>query len=429
MKNAESLAFLRTRFAITPLGGRGMRVSMKHSGAGLVVLAAAANILLCGCGSSKDEAEPTPTVTVQAATAESKTIQAKITTDAVLYPHDQAAIVPKVVAPIKKFYVQRGSKVQAGELLAELENTDLEGALTENQGGYEQAEAAYNSALQSAELDLKVAKQQLDAAQKVFDGRETLYKEGAIAEKDLEDSRIALMQARNQYDVAQKQYSLKAAEGQLVAAKGKTASAQAQLSYTRITSPISGVVTDRPFFPGDTAPSGAPILTVMDLSRVVARAFVSPQQAAQLRAGDAATLSAGNGGEDIPGKVTIVSPAVDPNSTTIQVWVEATNPGDKLKPGTTVSLTMVSKTVKNALVVPDDAVITAPDGKTSVMVIGKDQLAHQTDVKTGIHEEGEVQIVSGLEAGQQVATIGAYGLPDGAKVIVTKPAAQPAEPD
>jgi len=385
--------------------------------------------LLLGCGASKDEAETTPTVTVQAATVERKTIQSKVTAEAVLYPHNQVAIVPKVVAPIKRFYVQRGSRVHAGELLAELENKDLEGALTENQGGYEQAEASYNSAVQSAEQDLKVAKQQFDAAQKVFDARETLYKEGAIAEKDLEDSRIALTQARNQYDLAQKAYNLKVAEGQLTAAKGKTASAQAQLSYTKITSPIDGVVTDRPFFPGDTAPSGMPILTVMDLSKVVARAFVSPQQASELRVGDAATVAPGNGEDEVLGRVTVVSPAVDPNSTTVQVWVEAANPGDKLIPGSTVHLSMVAKTVKNALVVPAEAVLTAPDGKTTVMVIGQDQIAHQTEVKTGIHEDAEEQIVSGLQAGQQVATVGAYGLPDGAKVIVTKPAAQPAEPD
>ena len=129
--------------------------------------------LMVSC-SSENEKEVVPVVTVQAATVASKTIQATIDTDAILYPRDEAAIVPKVVAPIKKFYVQRGSQVRAGQLLAELENQDLVGALTENQGGYEQAEASYKSALQSASQDLQVAKEQLDAAQKLYDARETL---------------------------------------------------------------------------------------------------------------------------------------------------------------------------------------------------------------------------------------------------------------
>lgn len=397
-------------------------------GVGLAAMAIATSLQL-GCGSSKDAAEPAPTVTVQAASVQNKTIHSTVTTNAVLYPRDQVAIVPKVVAPIKKFYVQRGSRVRAGELVAELENKDLQGALTENQGGYEQAEATYKSASQSAEQDLKVARQQLDAAQKVFDARQTLYKQGAMAEKDVGDARIALTQASNTYDLAQRQYNLKVAEGQLMAAKGKTASARAQLSYTRITSPISGVVTDRPYFVGDTAPSGAPILTIMDLSKVVARAYISPQQAAELHEGDAAKVTGADGNEEISGRVTVVSPAVDPNSTAMQVWVEAPNPGDRLKPGTTVALSIVANTVKGALVVPADAVLTNPDGKATVMVIGKDQLAHQTEVTTGIHEGGEVQILSGLKAGEQVVTTGAYGLPDGAKVAVTKPTSQPSEPD
>ena len=374
--------------------------------------------LMVSC-SSESEKEVMPVVTVQAATVASKTIQATIDTDAILYPRDEAAIVPKVVAPIKKFYVQRGSQVRAGQLLAELENQDLVGALTENQGGYEQAEASYKSALQSASQDLQIAKEQLDAAQKLYDARETLYKQGAIAAKDVEDAGIALTQARDQYDLAQKAYNLKVAQGQLTAAKGKTVSAQAQLSYTKIVSPMNGVVSDRPYYAGETPASGSPILTVMDLSSVVARAYVSPQQAAELHVGDPASLSPGGGAPEMPGKVTVVSPAVDPNSTTVQVWVQAPNPGSRLKPGSTVSLSIVAKTVKDALVVPTEAILTALDGTTSVMVIGQDGQAHQTGVKTGIREGAEVQILSGLRKGEQVVAAGAYGLTDGTKVTVS----------
>jgi HlyD family secretion protein len=374
--------------------------------------------LMVSC-SSENEKEVVPVVTVQAATVASKTIQATIDTDAILYPRDQAAIVPKAVAPIKKFYVQRGSQVRAGQLLAELENQDLVGALTENQGGYEQAEASYKSAVQSASQDLQVAKEQLAAAQKLYDGRETLYKEGAIAAKDVEDSSIALTQARNQYDLAQKAYNLKVAQGQLTAAKGRTVNAQAQLNYTKIVSPINGVVADRPYYAGETPSSGSPILTVMDLSSVVARAYVSPQQAAELHVGDPASLSPGGGAPEMRGKVTVVSPALDPNSTTVQVWVQAPNPHAQLKPGSTVRLSIVAKTVKDALVVPTEGILTAPDGTTSVMVIGQDGEAHQTGVKTGIREGGEVQILSGLHRGEQVVAAGAYGLTDGTKVTVS----------
>jgi HlyD family secretion protein len=386
-----------------------------------VSIAVAGSLVLAGCGSGEEkEVEVEANVSVQAATAQTKTIEDEITASATLYPRDQAAIVPKVSAPIERFYVQRGSHVHAGQLLAELENKDVQGTVTESQGEYSSAEADYANAAQKAALDKEVAKQQLQAAQNVYNARETLYKQGAIAAKDVEDSKIALTQAQSAYDLAEKESEVAAAKGTLNAAKGKTQSAEAQLSYTKITSPIDGVVTDRPFYVGETPAAGTAILTVMDLSSVVARAYLSPEQAARLHVGDEATLVAGAGGKEIPGKVTTVSPAVDPNSTTVQVWVEAKNPGEKLEPGTTVTVSIVARTIKNALVVPAEAILTAPDGTTAVMVIGKDGKAHQTAVKTGTKDDDDEEILSGLSAGDQVVTIGAYGLPDGAKVTVTK---------
>ena len=400
---------------------RNCSASIAILGAALVV----ASLLLSLACSSKEEKEPTPVVAVQAATVKTETLQAKITANAVLYARDQVAIVPKIVAPIKEIYVHRGSHVHAGQVLVSLEDKDLKGALTESQGNYQQAEASYNTAQQSAERDLKIAQEQLGAAQSLYEGRETLYKQGAISQKDVQDARIALSQARNQYDLAEKQYTLKSAEGQLTAAKGKLATAEADLGYSTIVSPIDGVVTDRPYYAGETPAAGSAVVTVMDLSKVVARAYLTPQQAAQLHVGDAASIVPGNGQPEIAGKVTVVSPAVDPNSTTVQVWAEAANPGGRLKPGTTVTVSIVTAMVKDALVVPAEAILSGADGTNTVMVIGPDQMAHATAVKAGIRQGDDVQILSGLQAGQQVVTQGVYGLPDAAKVTISIPAEPP----
>ncbi len=88
--------------------------------------------------------------------------------EATLYPLEQASIVPKISAPIKKFYVNRGSRVHAGELLAELENQDLVAAKMDTDGAYAQAEAGYQQAVAKAEQDLKLAKQELDSAQRLL---------------------------------------------------------------------------------------------------------------------------------------------------------------------------------------------------------------------------------------------------------------------
>jgi HlyD family secretion protein len=370
---------------------------------------AAVSLALFGC-SSKQESAPPPTVTVQVATAEEKPIRDVVNADAVLYPREQAAIVPKISAPVKKFYVQRGSKVRAGQLLAELEDRDLAGAVTENQGGYQQAEANYATASQKAQQDLVLAKQQLDAQQKIYDNRLSLLKQGAVSQKDVTEAQIALTQARDQYQMAQKQFDLQAAEGQLKAAKGKSTSAAAQLGYARIVSPLNGVVTDRPIYPGETAPSGAPILTVMDLSQVIARAHIAQQEAADLKAGDPARISVPGQSEDFPGKVTLVSPALDPNSTTVEVWVQATNPGGKLKPGSSVRVAIVSETVPKALVVPVVSILIGPDGAASVFTLDASNKPIRKAVKVGIRTDTEAQITEGLSEGERVITVGAFEL-------------------
>lgn len=403
-------------------------------------LALAASLASAGC-SGKPAESPEPVVDVQAATVARKTIQDVVSADAVLYARSEATIVPKISAPIEKFYVERGSPVRAGELLAVLENKDLAAAADEAKGAYEQAQAAYATStkvnlpqeIQSAKLNVQATREAMQTQQKVYESRLKLYKAGAMALNLVNESHVSYIQARNRYQIAVahlkgleavgNKASRKAAEGRLASAKGRYLAALANLQYSRIRSPITGFVTDRPLFEGQMANAGTPLMTVMDLAHVVARAFISPQQAAQLKVGDPATISPGEGEPDVAGKVSVVSPAVDPNSTTVQVWVDARNPGDRLKPGATVRVNMVARTVKDALVVPAAAVLTADDGTTSVMVFGADQVAHQTTVKTGIHANGEVEIMSGLHAGQRVVTTGAFGLPDGTKVRVTAGAA------
>jgi HlyD family secretion protein len=399
----------------------------------LAIAAVAVATFLAAC-SSKETTDQSPAVTVQVATAESKPIEEIVSSDAILFPRDQAAIVPQISAPVKKFYVDRGSHVHAGQLLAELQSQDLAGAYAENQGGYQEAQANYDTAAQKAQQDLTLSKQQLDAAQKVYDNREKLLAQGAVSSKDLEDAHISLTQAQNQYQTAQKQYDLKAAEAQLSAAKGKAASAEAQLNYAKITSPIDGVITDQPFYAGETAPAGSPILTVMDISQIVARAHIAQDQAAHLKTGDAATISAAGLDEPLKGKVTLVSPALDPNSTTVEVWVSAPNPGEKLKPGASAHIEIVAQTLPHAIVIPTAALLTATDGSTSVIVLGAGNKPAKQDVQVGIRNGDDAQITGGLKGGERVVTTGAFELsnedPDVlAKTTVQVQAPKPAAGD
>jgi len=413
----------------------------------ILSLAASITVVASGLGcSSEKPAEPT--VSVQAVPVKKATIEQTVTSEAVLYPLAQSAIVPKISAPIKAFYVNRGSKVRAGQLLATLENRDLAAAAQDNQGAYDQAQAAYTIAtastlpeeIQKAQGDTQAAKVALEAEQKLYDSRQDLYKQGALPRKDLDQAAVALTQAKNQYELAQrhldalmavsKQQELKSAAGQLQSAKGKYLGAAAQLSYSEIRSPINGVVTDRSLYPGEMAAAGTSLLTVMDTSSVIARAHIPQDQAALLKLGDKAAITVPGEEDPIEGKVTVVSPALDPNSTTVEVWVQAKNPKGRLRPGTSVQISMLARAVPNSLVVPAAAVLTSPDGSNYVMVAGSDNKAHQKTVKTEIKQGDQVQIVEGLAQGERVITSGAYGLPDNTKIrIEASPEPDKAESD
>jgi HlyD family secretion protein len=394
-------------------------------------------IVLCVSCSKKEEA-PEPVVTVQTAPVQRATIQQIVTSEAVLYPIQQAAITPKISAPVSRFYVNRGDRVQKGQLLVVLENRDLSAAVVDNQGAYEQAQAAYaletSSALpeewQKAELDLKISKEALDAEQKVFDSRQQLFRQGALARKELDSSAVSLAQAKAQYQIAEQHLSalesagkkdqLKAAKGQLTSAQGKYEGAAAQLAYSEIRSPIDGVVTDRPNYAGEMPAPGTPLLTIMETATVVARAHIPQSEALWLKAGDEATITAA-GDLHVPAKVALVSPALDPGSTTVEIWVQAANPDGRLRPGSSVTVSIVARTLHDVIVAPAAALLKTPEGASAVMMVS-DHRAHQVAVETGVRQGDRVEITKGLAGDETVIVSGAYGLPNNTQVKIASPA-------
>jgi len=391
-------------------------------------------LILSAC--SKDSGEKEPAVPVQVVTVKKETIQRTVIAEAILFPLQQAAITPKISAPVKTFYVKRGSRVRKGQLLAVLENTDLAAAAQENKGSYDQAQAAYATTtasdlpqeVQKAQLDAQAAKQLFEAQQKIYSSRQELFQQGAMPRKELDQAGVDLTNAKNQYEIAQqhldaltkvgKQQTLKSAAGQLESAKGKYLGATAQLSYSEIRSPIDGVIADRSLYPGEMAAAGTPLLTVMDTSQVIARAHIPQPEAALLRVGDHATVSVPGQQDPIEGKITVVSPALDPNSTTVEIWVQIKNADQLLKPGTSVQVSMLAQTIPDALIIPSTALLTAQDGNSSVMQVSADNHANQKAVKVGVHQGDSLQIVEGLQAGDRVVASGAYGLPDKSKIKV-----------
>jgi len=390
-------------------------------------------LFLAGCA-KKEAGETEPVIPVQVTKAVRASIDRVISASGVLYPRDQASVMPKINAPVKKFLVNRGDRVGAGQLLAMLEDRDLEAAVTDARGQLAQAEANLRTVtaasipedLAKAQNDVAAAKEAMDAAQKVLESRQQLYRDGAIARKMADDAAVALAQAKAQYETAAqhlktlegpgRQEQVKAAQAQVESARGRLENAQAQLSYAEIRSPIAGIIAERPLYAGEMASAGTPLLTVMDVASVIARVNIAAADAVSLRAGVPATIHAPDA--DAQGKVTVVSPATDAQSTTIEVWVEAPNSRGTMKPGAAVTASIQAQTIANALVIPVEAILPAADASNEVLVVSADSVAHERRVKVGARNEGKVQILDGISDGDAVVTVGGVGVQDGAKVKV-----------
>ena len=411
-----------------------------HGGAAVLIAA----LMLVGCGKKEDakkEGEAPTTVMVE--TAVFGAIDHVVTADAVLYPINQANVVSKISAPVRRVLVNRGDHVKAGQLLVELESADLAAQANESRSQYDQAQAAYQTLTGAtvledktkAQADVQAAQQTYEAAKRVYESRVELQRQGALAQKLVEDAKVAMVQAQSALETAQRHLqslnqvsqreAIRGSEAQVAAAKAHYENVALQVGYAQVRSPIAGIVSDRPIYPGEMPASGSPLIAIVDISKIVARANIPVKEAASVKVGRPARFAGPDG--DIPGVVTVVSPAVDPSTTTVEIWVQADNPGEKLKPGGTIRVSIIAETIQNTIVVPATALLNSDDGSPKVMVITGDNVAHERHVSVGVRQGDRVQIASGLQNGEKVVTSGGLGLEDKAKVKIEQP--KPEEDD
>jgi HlyD family secretion protein len=409
-----------------------------HSHSRIKVAAALWILCFAAACSQKESQESEPVAPVQTALVQRASMQRIIKAWGILHAVDQASVMPKLSAPVHEFYVNRGDHVRKGQLLALLENRDLAAAALESKALYDQAEAGYRNTMTAslpeeiarAQAEVQSAKEALDAAQKLYESRKELLQQGALARRSLDEANVSYVQARNQYEIAERhldslmkvgnETGIKQAKAQLDAAKGRHQGVETQLEYSRITSPINGIIAERPLYAGEMANAGSPLLTIIDISRVVARANVPSEQLRFLKVGDPAMIVTADSSGELRGKVTVVSPALEANSTTAEVWVEAPNPEEHFRPGSSVQVSIIAETVRDAMVIPTAAILPSKEGSATVMVVDSDSLARERQIETGIRDIDRVQVIKGLEPGEQVIVVGGLGLSDKARVRIEK---------
>lgn len=446
--------------------------------------------LLAGCGHKSDPhkgAAPAPLPTVQLAASSFATLTKSLPATGTLtaLQNRMATLAPPVSGVLDSLPIKIGQQVTKGQEVAHLATGQLQGQLLQAQAAFgqsqvqvKQAEANYlqqeaqtrasiqqaRSALSGAEANLAGARATLIGdeatlrnAQETLAREKTLFSEGLVAQKDVETAQLAVGTAQAQANaqkqtvqskaqtVAGQQQALRAAQAaalqnavkrqdiqvaqqQVKNAVGALATARSQKALYTLRAPLSGQVTQVNASAGETVDPSTKIVTIADLSNLQLQIAVPGDAARQVFPGEAVTFTV----SDLPGQtfrttILTVSPQVDPVTGTVTALAHVANPRHVLQAQQTVKVQIIVKRLSGVLTVPQAAVLTDSNtGKSSVVVVGTDDVAHVVPVKTGLSAEGRVQITSGLGPNQPVAVSGQYGLPDGSKVQVQNTPGTPA---
>lgn len=334
-------------------------------------------------------------VAVEVAAAGPGTVQREVTYAGTVLAWKEVNIAPKVPGKVAAVLVSPGDRVKEGQLLVELDGTDVAAQVRQAEAAVALAEAG----IPAAEINLKNQESNLRRM-------EELFAAGAISEQQWE-------QARAQFEAAKAQ--LTQAERQVEQARAGLELARLQLSSLRITSPISGLVGAVNVDPGEIASPSAPAVTVVDLSKVAVEVHVPGEDVVRLKPGMKG-ISVTALGRELEGRVATVSPAVDPRTRLFTVKIEIPNPGEFLRSGVTAEIRVILEKKDSPVTVPREALI-EKNGRQFVFVVQEGK-AYRRDVEAGLMDEKRVEIVSGLQPGDQVVVKGQHYLEEGAPVIV-----------
>ena len=394
-------------------------------------------LILGGCHSSEPDIKPLVDVTIQRSTVE--TVPLVVSGPATIFGKSEAKIASRITAPVAKLLVHKGEDVRRGQLLAVLENADLRAQTAD--AGANVANAQANLQKIQAGLvptELSQAKADYDAraaafhyAEQVATRRKELYAQGAIAGREAQLSQADAAQAKANLDAATTRLHLieqqtgkadvRIAQSALAQANARNQLAAANLGFTEIRSSMNGTITDQTMFPGDMATPNAPMFSVADLSLAVARAQIDADSAVAVKVGQPCSFefkqSAVSQEPPRTGKITVVNQAVDSARHTIEVWCEIPNADRALKSGIFGSVKVSVGQVRDAVLVPLSAAeFEEGTNKAKVYTVDSKKIAHQRPVQAVVISDERVRILSGLKAGEQVITVGEYGLPDGTAV-------------
>src|SRR5688572_4961311 len=308
------------------------------------------------------------------------------------------AVVPRAAGRLEAISVRLGDPVKRGQRIAKIEDYELQEQVKQQEAALEVSRAT----IRQREADLQLAETNAERSRNLF-ARQLLPKQ------TLDDTEARYQAAVAQLDLARAQNNQSAA---------RLDELKINLANTVVVSPVNGFVARRGVDPGAFVGGNAPIVDVVDISRVRLVANIVEKDLKQIQAGDMTQVEVDAfPGEMFTGRIARLAPVLDPATRTAPIEVEIPNPGFRLKPGMYARVTVTTDERKDALVVPTNAVVDYT-GRRGVFVASGDSMVSFRPVRVGIEESEQIEILDGVAEGDRVVTTGAAGLRDGDRVVL-----------
>ncbi len=318
-------------------------------------------------------------------------------------PYQEIEVHAKVAGYIRKINVDIGDRVKTGQVLAVLEVPELVAELQGTQAGVRHSQQE----IERAQNEVARDQAQFTAlhANAVRLAQASKARPGLVAQQELDDAEAKDRAAEAQVESAKS--ALSAARQQLEVSQANNSQISAMSDYTRITAPFDGVVTWRYADTGALVQAGtsnsnsAPVVKLAQVNVLRLRIPVPESLAGSVRVGDPADVAVQATGEHFTGHVTRFTDALDRTTRTMQVEIDVANDTYKLQPGMYANVALQVQNHADALTVPINAIQRDHDA-TTVLVVDPQNRVQQRQVRTGLEDANNVEILSGLSAGDRV---------------------------
>ena len=389
----------------------------------LPVLLFSAAITLAGCNGSTAKAERASvdavSVNVSTIAAVEQPIKRFIRVSGTLTAQEDAQVAAEVAGRVVATPVERGSNVGAGSELIRIAADEGEAQAVEARANAAQIEARLGVTAGEAFAVERVpevanARATLQLARTEFARAQQLHQQQLLSQSEFDQKTAQTESAERQYDVARngaaQQYQA------LLAARARVTVAQKALADTTVRAPFAGVVAERFVSIGDYVTRGTKVASVMRVDPLRVELTVPEQYVAGVAAGRAVTFEVdAYPGETFTGQVRYVSPSIAADTRALTIEAIVPNPSSRLKPGFFATAQIEQATMVPGVLVPATAVRTV-SGTARVFVVTGDRVEERL-VTAGQALGERVEIISGLEAGEQVVATGAERLVDGVRVV------------